>query len=91
MRWIKITDDPKSFPPEKQFDIVAEHIEPPMPKHINKLDDSLYWVEWMEQDSSHGLNEEYLADAVRDIYAKINELIDVVNKKAVDDAVKGDV
>lgn len=48
--------------------------------YIDLFDDSLSWFNWLEQSTSHGLNEDSLSDAIRSIYTKVNEIIGVINR-----------
>lgn len=41
---------------------------------INPLDNNLQWLDWLEKSPSNGLNETMQSDAIRDIYAKVNEI-----------------
>lgn len=47
---------------------------------MKKLDNSLPWVKWLEEAPDNGLNESYQSDATRDIYNKINEIIDFIQQ-----------
>lgn len=60
-------------------EILNEHAEGKRKFDIKPLDDSLSWVKWLEESQSHGLNEASQSDAIRDIYAKINEVIQSLN------------
>ena len=48
--------------------------------NIKQLDQSHSWVVWLEKDNSNGLNESGQSDAFRDIYKKINEIVESVNQ-----------
>jgi len=43
---------------------------------IALLEGSLFWVEWLEASKSNALNEETTSAAIRDMYKKINEIIE---------------
>lgn len=60
-------------------EILNEHAEGKRKFDIKPLDDSLSWVKWLEESQSHGLNEASQSDAIRDIYTKINEVIQSLN------------
>lgn len=61
-------------------EILNEQAESKIKNDIRKLDDTLFWVKWLEESKSHGLNESNNSDAIRDIYIKINEIIEIINK-----------
>lgn len=56
-------------------EILNEHADSKRISDIKTLDDSISWVEWLERSPSNGLSESSLSDAIRDIYQKINEII----------------
>ena len=60
-------------------EILNEHADWKRKFDIKPLDNSLSWVEWLEQSPSHGLNEVSQSDAIRDIYTKINEVVGALN------------
>lgn len=60
-------------------EILNEHAEGKRKFDIKPLDDSLSWVKWLEESPSNGLNEVDQRDAIRDIYTKINEVIQSLN------------
>jgi hypothetical protein len=60
-------------------EILNEHSEGKRKFDIKPLDDSLSWVKWLEESKSHGINEASQSDATRDIYQKINEIVESLN------------
>ena len=74
----QVTTDKISF--SRFVEILNEHANGKDKVEINLLDNSLSWVKWMEESTSHGLNEASLSDAIRDIYLKINKVINSINQ-----------
>jgi hypothetical protein len=60
-------------------EILNEYADGQRKFDIKRLDDSLTWVKWLEESNSHGLNEASQSEATRDIYNKINEIINALN------------
>lgn len=60
-------------------EILNDHVDGKRKFDIKPLDDSLSWVKWLEESKSHGLTEASQADAIRDIYTKINEIVGSLN------------
>ena len=50
-------------------------------RKIHPLDESLFWVKWLNQSPSNGLNESLQSDAIRDLLAKVNEIIAKLNNQ----------
>lgn len=48
---------------------------------IEKLNENEYWFKWLFGDNNRGLNESSASDAIKDISAKLNEVIDVLNSR----------
>ena len=47
--------------------------------NIEKLTRKLTWVQWLEKSPQNGLNESSTSDAIKDLYKKINEIIENIN------------
>lgn len=46
---------------------------------IKPIDNASHWVKWMEESPNNGLQEHDLSTAVREIYLKVNEVVESLN------------
>lgn len=71
-----------SFTPEMVSEVIKPTKESQQTEfEITLLEGSLFWVEWLEASKSNALNEETTSAAIRDMYKKINEIIEHLKNK----------